>query len=259
MDHRPPVLQVSKTHTAGVTRLAENSWHLEIPAGSSHRYRLAQLDDHSSGMRSSFLWKAPLRLSLQARVSDDNLPGTWGFGLWNDPFSFLLGFGGVVSRLPSLPETAWFFHASPQNYLSFRDDLPANGLLAATFSSTNVPIVLLALASPVLALTIIPRAAQWVRKLIRRQVRQDAAGLHASLTDWHTYRLEWGRDQAVFNLDDTQVFVTGVVPHSPMTLVMWIDNQYMSLAPAGRLRYGYLPNLVPAWLEVRDVWLQDGT
>ncbi len=255
MDHNPPALHVSKSPAASVTRLGENNWRLEIPAGKNHHYRLAQLDDHSMNRRSSFPWRAPLSFSLQARVSAENLPGTWGFGLWNDPFSFLLGYEGVVLRLPALPDAAWFFHASPQNYLSFRDDLPANGLLAATFSSTKIPAALLAIASPILGLTLIPGAAQWVRRLLRRFVKQDATQVHTCLTDWHTYRLEWGDDQVRFYMDELEIMQTSIIPRPPLSLVIWVDNQYAALPPTGRLRYGYLPNPEPAWLEIRDVRL----
>jgi hypothetical protein len=121
-----------------VLKLGEGHWHLEIPASSKRGYHLAQLDDHGSFRRGDFRWKPPLTLRLQARVSAQELPGTWGFGFWNDPFSFLIGAQGMVPRLPALPDAAWLFYASPQNYLSFRDDLPAYGFLAATFRSLPI-------------------------------------------------------------------------------------------------------------------------
>jgi len=109
---------------------------MDIPAGPRGSYRLAQLDDygraatyHSMRLpRRAFPWDSPLTpreprgvaLSLRARASDASLPGTWGFGLWNDPFSFAIGFGGTARRLPALPNTAWFFHASPESYLSLQ-------------------------------------------------------------------------------------------------------------------------------------------
>ena len=77
-------------------------------------------------------------ISLQARASHQEIPGTWGFGLWNDPFGMKLGFGGK-HLLPALPNAAWFFFASPPNHLSLRNDLPANGALAATFRSPPIP------------------------------------------------------------------------------------------------------------------------
>jgi len=57
----------------------------------------------------------PCTFSLHARLSGTDLPGTWGFGLWNDPFGLSLGFGGQAARLPALPQAAWFMHASPPN------------------------------------------------------------------------------------------------------------------------------------------------
>ena len=145
-------------------KIGENSWHLEIPARSTGGYRLAQLDDHGSLQRRDFPWKPPLTLSMEARVSAQVLPGTWGFGLWNDPFSLMLAYNKLVPRLPTFPDAAWFFHASPENYLSIRNDLPANGFLAATFRSKKMPFALLALASPILALAFIPGFAQLVRQ-----------------------------------------------------------------------------------------------
>jgi len=257
MDHNPPALHISQSPSASVTGLGENSWHLEIPASQGRYYRLAQLDDHGSHPRNHFPWKPPLAFSLQARVSSEDVPGTWGFGLWNDPFSFMLAYNRLVPHLPTLPEAAWFFSASPQNYLSFRDDLPANGFLAATFSATHIPVALLALASPFLALSFIPGAAQWVRRWLRRMVKQDATQIHARLTDLHTYRLEWQIDQVRFYLDEVELLKTSIVPQPPLSLVIWIDNQYAALPPTGVLKFGTLPNPGPAWLEIREVRLQD--
>ena len=115
------------------------TWHLKIPAGPGESYRLAQLDDDDNLRRQHFLWSPPLHLKLRARTSSSEIPGTWGFGLWNDPFSLSLGIGGGTRRLPTLPNAAWFFFASPQNYLSFRSDKPAQGFLAQTFQSPKIP------------------------------------------------------------------------------------------------------------------------
>ena len=255
MENHPFELHISKSPSANVTRLGENGWHLEIPAHDRFGYHIAQLDDHSSQPRSQLAWRPPLTFSLQGRASAEDLPGTWGFGFWNDPFSLLLAYNKPVRRLPTLPDAAWFFNASPQNYLSFRNDLPANGFLAATFRATRVATLWLALASPVMALTLIPGAAQWVRKLLRRYVEQDTVQVHAKLTDWHSYRMDWAVDQVSFYLDELEILRTNIVPHPPLSLVIWIDNQYAALPPKGNLKYGYLPNPQPAWLEIKDVRL----
>ena len=239
--------------------MGENHWHLEIPASSSRAYRLAQLDDHGSRRRGDFRWKPPLTMSLQARVSAQDLPGTWGFGVWNYPISFLLGSEGVVPRFPALPDAAWFFHASPQNYLSFRDDLPAYGFLAATFKSRRVGALWLALVSPILALALIPGVSQVIRRLLRCLIHQDASQIHTDVTAWHTYQMDWGASSVDFRLDGAVIFETGIAPQGPLSLVLWIDNQYAALPPWGSLRYGTLPNPQPAWLEVRQLELQAAT
>jgi hypothetical protein len=258
MSDRSTGLHISKSPGASVIDQSDGCWHLEIPASTQRTYHLAQLDDHLAHSRADFPWKPPLSLSLQARVSAQDLPGTWGFGFWNDPFSFLLGGDRTVKRLPTLPDAAWFFHASPENYLSFRDDLPACGFLAATFSSRRVSTILLALGSPALALALLPFTARPVRGSLRRLVHQDSSQLQVDVTAWHTYRLDWEPATATFSVDGSMLYCTPVSPPSPLSLVIWIDNQFASLPPAGRLRYGTLLNASSAWLEIREIELSSG-
>jgi hypothetical protein len=219
-------------------------------------HRLAQLDDHSTHRRSDFKWRPPFVMQLKARASAENLPGTWGFGLWNEPFSFLRSHEGFVPRLPALPQAAWFFFASQQNDLSLRDDLPPNGFLAATFKSRRIPFPLLGLASPILALALIPGIARLVRKALRPMIRQDAALIATDVTEWHDYRLNWDTTQVNFSLDGKDIFHTNTSPFSPMSLVIWIDNEYAALPARGSLRIGSLPNPETAWLEIKDFSIQ---
>ncbi len=123
---------------ASITTI-EHGWRLEIPAGPAGQYRLAQLDHY----RKDFPLSAPSTLRLRCRVSDSALPGTWGFGFWNDPFTVSLGLQGTARRLPVLPNATWFFHASSENHLSLHDKLPAQGFLAQSFSSPKIPSLLL--------------------------------------------------------------------------------------------------------------------
>jgi hypothetical protein len=253
-----PDLKPNLTRLAQAVKMEDGGWHLEIPAGSKGSYRLAQLDDYRSLARRAFPWNPPLKMSLQARVSAPELPGTWGFGLWNDPFAFSMGLGGMAQRFPALPNAAWFFYASPHNYLSFRNDLPARGFLAATFRSKTIPAPLLALASPILAVTIIPVAAQGVRSLLRQFIRQDATLLHTDVTGWHVYTLDWQADRVRFYLDEENILETNATPCGPLSLVLWIDNQYAALPPRGRLAYGALANPEAAWMEIRELTILEG-
>lgn len=246
-------VNITRSPTGNVSKIGEASWRLEIPANAKYGYRLAQLDDHGALRRQAFPWQPPLRLRLQARVSAPLIPGTWGFGLWNDPFNFLIAYNQLGPRLPALPQAVWFFHASPQNYLSFRNDLPANGLLTATFSSKKTPTVGLALASPILLLTLLPGTTQVVRKLLRRVVRQDASLIHTNVTEWHEYSMEWEIGYVRFSLDGTKILQTEISPPGPLSLVIWVDNRYASLPPRGRLRYGTLPNPEPVWMEIEEL------
>jgi hypothetical protein len=232
-----------------VIAIPSGGWRLEIPAGPPGRYRLAQLDDYASLPRRSLPQRPPLSLHWRLRASSTEIPGTWGFGLWNDPFGFSLGFGGA-QRLPALPEAAWFFFASPQNHLSLRDDLPAHGGLAATFRSERVPSALLVLGAVSLPLLILPPLSRLIRRMARRFIEQDAANLKVNPVEWHDYALIWEAGQATFRLDGTSVLETGTSPGAPLGLVVWVDNQYAAWRPDGRLGWGTLANPEPAWIEI---------
>ena len=257
MSQRIPAVHISKTPSARVEELGAGTCRLEIPASAQGGYRLAQLDSHGTLPRRIFPWHPPLTMNLRARASSQDIPGTWGFGYWNEPFGFLLGSAGMVRRLPTLPQAVWFFHASPENYLSFRDDLPANGFLAATFKSKNIFPLWLALASPALVLTLVPGAAQVVRRALRKVIHQDAAQILTDVTTWHTYTFRWETSEVRFYLDGMEILRTAITPFGPLSPVIWVDNQYASLPPIGKLKFGNLPNPEPAWLEVREMSVDD--
>lgn len=248
-------LQLGKRSSGGgaATETQPGSWRLEIPAGPAGQYRLAQLDDYMNLPRRKLPWRAPLRFELQARVSTAHLPGTWGFGLWNDPFAASLGLKGMASRLPSLPNAAWFFYAGAQNYLALRDDHPAQGFLAATFRAPRIPSLLLAPGAVALPLLAVRPLAALARRAAARLVNESAALVPRNPLDWRAYRIDWHPDRVVFSVDGEEVFRTAVSPRPPLGLVLWIDNQYAAFPPSGRLSMGADQNPTPAWLEIRDI------
>ncbi len=228
-------------------------WRLEIPSGPSSRYRLAQLDDYRSRQRRSFPWSAPLRFSIRARSSSKTISGTWGFGLWNDPF----GMGVLNSvrdiQLPVLPNAAWFFFASPSNYLSLRDDLPAQGWLASTFRSPLWPSVFSLVCAPILPFLFIPPCVRFMRRVFSRFVCQATVVLSADPTEWSFYEMLWKQREVEFRVNGDLVLQTSVTPAGLMGLVIWVDNQFAAVLPSGRLRYGFLPTVEPAWIEISQV------
>ena len=250
---RTPELKPNLTDGSVVQSNGAGKWLLEIPAGPGNRYRLAQVDDYGGLPRHSFRWRPPLKLSLSARASSEMIPGTWGFGLWNNPFGMGIIKGSRLLRLPTLPNAAWFFFASPPNYLSVRDELPARGKLVAVFRSTRLPIPLLALGAAALPLLLYKPATRRLRRLARRFIQQESLELDMSVLDWHAYELVWETDGVCFRVDGENVLQTGLAPHSPLGLVVWVDNQYAALPPDGRVRLGTLENPGPAWIEIRDL------
>jgi hypothetical protein len=251
-----------------------SAYRLSIPAGSADKYRLAQLDDYTQVQRSQFPLRYPITLSLSARASSATIPGTWGLGLWNDPFGLSLGFGGNLFRLPMLPNAVWFFGASEESYLSFKDasnpsldtgETPrkivgqasarptgpaaANGFLAQTFRSPRFHPALIPAG---LAL---PFSREATRRWLGKVIDEDGIALSVDVTQWHRYRLDWRETGVSLEVDEVGVFKSHVSPHPPLGLVIWIDNQYAAFTPEGKIGFGVLENPEPAWLEIKDIEL----
>jgi len=239
------------TTSARVDEISRDSSHylLTIPSGKADEYRLAQLDDYALLSRGQFPHRFSLSLSLSARTSSDSIPGTWGFGLWNDPFGLSLGFGGRPWRLPALPNALWFFGASEENYLSFKDFPPersgaqskgasqtkfqfeedrastmdgamtapssaqrgcANGFLAQSFRAPRFhPLLMLAGLA-------FPFSRKMTRRLMSKVIAEDGVALSVNPTDWHRYRLEWSPKRVLFEVDEVQVFESAVSPNPPL-------------------------------------------
>lgn len=257
-------IHLSVRHTPGATVLrTARGYRLNVQAGEKGAYRLAQCDDYSHLARGHFPHSPPFSFVIQARVSEEHLPGTWGFGLWNDPFGLSLGFGATPFRLPVLPNAIWFFYASPENYLTLQEKtksfagedmhfIPANGFFAGVFQSPRWPSLLLAPLLPGALWLLVRPLARLARRLAARVVSQDSAPVLVRTTDWHTYSLLWTERVCEFGVDGECLFRTPLSPLPPLGLVIWIDNQYMAFTPQGRLRYGALAN-PSMWLEVEMV------
>jgi hypothetical protein len=237
-------MEVRTTRNASVN-MTENGWKLEIQKVKYSGYQDAQLDDYGLLPRRQFPHQS-LSLTLHARSSSISATGTWGFGLWNDPFGLSLGFGGKPFRLPALPNAVWFFYASQANYLSFTDGKPAQGFLAQTFRSPRFHPLLL------LAGLVFPFSGKTTRTLFSKVVEEDSAALRVDVTQWHRYRLEWGAKHTAWYIDDTLVFKSLVSPHPPLGFIVWIDNQYAAFTPEGKIAFGVLEGSAE-WLEIENI------
>jgi hypothetical protein len=242
--HFTPGSNIEKT-TAG--------WHLQIPAGESGEYCLAQLDNYPAMARKDFPLSSPVRLNLSCRASSSNLAGTWGFGFWNDPFPFSLGLQGMARRLPALPNSCWFFNSSRENHLSFNDQFAGNGFLAQTFRSPKIPSLLLLPGLLIAPMLFIKMFSKRLRSLAGKVITEDSQVLDVDTTDWHAYNLSWNARDVVFRIDDSIVFQTNNSPRGPLGIVIWIDNQYAAWTSAGKLGMGTLRQVNSGWIDIEKL------
>lgn len=248
-------LHTRLAHGGRVKGSQEEGFQFSMPAVPAGQYALAQVDDYLHLPRRKFPHQPPFRLGLEARVSSLGLPGTWGFGLWNDPFSFGIGGGGMARVLPVLPNAAWFFYGSSENCLTLRDDQPGSGFHAKTYRSGRLPWLLSILAVPTLPLLLWPAAARLIRKLARYAVKEASIPLNVPVDTWHTYSLLWMEDRSVFCVDNEKVLETALSPRGRLGLVIWIDNQYFRFDPEGKIGFGFQEVAEDQWLQVRNISL----
>lgn len=215
----------------------EEFW-LILPQMDRPRYCLAQVDDYMHLPRRRFPYEPPFSMKLEAKVSGKDLPGTWGFGLWNDPFSAGFIAGGVSRLLPVLPNAAWFFYGSAENHLSLRDEVPASGFHVKTFRSPGIPSVFSLLALPLAPLLLCPFIARMLRRLARGFINEDGVPLEVDVTKWHSYEMKWREEEVEFTVDGRTIYRTRISPKGRLGLVIWIDNQYFRFDPRGRIGFG---------------------
>lgn len=229
-----------------VTEPAPGYYVLHITSDGS-AYTNAQLDDYHHLPRGAYPWRAPVTLTLSARVSGD-VRGTWGFGWWNAPYSPLTG------QRVTWPATAWFF-GSGSGDLRWAPQSAATGFKAATLETRRrrswLAAVLVGLWWPLLQW---PRCAAGLWPFLARQAQLSECMLP---TDdlWHQYALEWQHDALVWSVDGVVVHTCAHAPAQPMGLCIWIDNQALTATPSRWPRWGLVAGT--ATLEVRDIRCKD--
>ena len=214
---------------------------LILTGSDGQHYSLAQMDDMLKERRSHFPHQAPLKIELEAKVSGAKVPGTWGFGLWNDPFSLGLLAGGASRILPVLPNAAWFFYGSPENHLSLFDDLPGSGFMARTYRSPLLPGVFSLLTMFLFPWVISKKGRRSLRRMARHFVKEAGVQVDVDVCQWHTYTLDLTREEAKFLVDGEVILKTPITPRGNLAFLVWMDNQYFRFDSTGRMEFGFLP------------------
>lgn len=228
----------------GQLDVVDSALRFTLPGGRAGCYTDAQIDDYSLTRRPRFIWRPPLRMEVRARAALPTSPapttsrypalsGTAGFGFWNYPLSLT----GSVLRLP---DAVWFFYASPPSNMALVPGMPGCGWKAQVVHAHRWQA--LAAGLPALGAVGLARlsgrtalADRWVHR-----VSGAAEALLASdeLFAWHTYILDWRRDEAIFHVDGNEVLRVPQPPQGPLGFVAWLDNQYAVATARGELRFG---------------------
>ena len=225
-----------------------------IPSTTAKSYADAQWFDYQGLRRSKFPHRAPFRFSLRARFSHeaDQIGGTAGFGLWNDPFT--LSGGGVLAA----PNTIWFFAASPPNDQYLCDGVPGRGWKAAALNTGGYPpLMVMPGAAAAVLLTRIPGLGRPIMKMARRMITASERLLEVRMRDWHDYAFDWRDGSAVFRVDGVEVLRADSPPAGPLGLVIWIDNQYAIASETGQFKFGLIAHLEERWMEIEALTIHD--
>jgi hypothetical protein len=238
--------------------LGDPPYQLYLPPTAAG-YADAQLDDYgpesvsnSSGL--FFRWRPGTTLELRARFSHpaEALQGTAGFGFWNAPF------GDPTVWRPSLPQAAWFFFgSSPTDLPLATPDQPGRGWFAATLDAWRLAALALIPFTPfILLLNQLTPLRRRLWPAVQQRLGISFKPLETTLTEWHTYRLEWLPNGCAFYVGGILQHQTPFSPRGPLGFVCWMDNQYMVLTPRGRFAWGVLPTYQAQWLEIANLSIQ---
>lgn len=224
------------------------------------QYSDAQIDDYGKLARAHFPWRPPLRMQVEARSSlpaanasstpeSAVLRGTAGFGFWNYPFS-------VRGDILMLPETVWFFYASPPSNMALVPNIPGWGWKAQVLHTMRPGALLstlpMALSTSLAILTGETRpAARWMQRLSGAQ----EALLKVDMTAWQTYALEWRAQEALFYVNGELVLRSPNPPTRPLGFVAWLDSQFAVATPRGMLRFGSVDS-GPQWFEIAKLCIE---
>lgn len=174
---------------------------LLVNSAADDQLALAQIDDYTYRSHADYLWNPPLSVEVRMRSSHQNLPGTAGLYLWNNPFD-------LGSELGELRPLRWLgFYQIPET---------ANYTLTGISTGYRASV-----ANGTWASLLNMFGASFLPELDANEVLLDEQN---DLTDWHVYRIEWRTESVQLWLDDVQILETQTRIEGPLALAIWYDN-----------------------------------
>lgn len=234
---------------------------LGFKAAKQDKYTDTQIDDYTMVSKSDYVWKPPLRMTVRARFShiaakaDSTeatkgvLRGTAGFGFWNKPFT-------MQGNWFTLPQATWFFYSAPPSNMALVPGSPGWGWKAQVVNTT--PIGTLTNALPTALNAVYGRLrknASLSGRAMQRFTGTEETIISHDMTKWHTYTLEWRKQESLFWVDDELIMHVPVAPAKPLGFVAWLDNEYAVVTPRGELRFGKT-NSGAQWLDIDSITIE---
>lgn len=231
--------------------IAENSaLHLIHPAHDASGYHNAQISDYDA--KRHFTLRPPLRMTVTAEASTDNLRGTAGFGFWNHPFA-----PGESNF--DVPQAVWFFFGSSESDMALAKDVPGHGWKAATFNAKQWSFFgLLPTAPLAMPLMNIPSVYDSLWSIGQRAIGVTEKALDTNLLrEKHTYQIDWLPQKAIFRVDgDTVLEATDAITNNPLGFIAWLDNQYAIVSPKGKFGFGFVDVPHDQSLTLHDIKIE---
>ena len=191
-------------------------------------------------------WTPPLTLTVRARFSHavGELWGTAGFGFWNDPFDW-------VGNVDAPPNAIWFFYASPHSDMAFVRGVRGSGWKAAFLNGGRAGRATMTLGN---FLFRVPRLSKVVFKAAEARLNVAEYLIeNVELTDWHDYRMEWQKDEAIFSVDGREIFRAPKPPTVPLGFVAWVDNNATTMGPGKDFSFARIAIPQQQWMELAFV------
>ncbi len=252
-DFRGELLPLLTPFTIGNGRIEQaDGIRFVVDPTPANRYSDAQISDYARLNRRDYPWQPPLRMTVRAYASHaaDQLHGTAGFGLWNQPFM-------PGQNWPRLPRVAWFFFAGSPSNMALARGVPGFGWKAAIMDATRPSFLALSPTAPLAVLLMrIPALYRVFYPVGQWAMGVSESLLSVDLREPHTYQMDWQPRSVTFRVDDRLILQTPYAPHGRLGFIAWLDNQYAIVTPQGSLGMGVTEVPERQWLHLDSLVLE---